>query len=414
MDFPKSSDLARIAADAMLMNQQALSVNAVERPGSDANLLINAIAAMGEEIVAWAVLMFSGAFFGSATGQRLQRVGVDRTGLLPKEAAPARTVVQFATSAPNPTAFTIPQSTQLTVSTGQQFVLLQSTTFPAGSTGPIAIYAQSTIAGKNQQIGAGPMSIVTPIPGAPADLVASSPAASAGADDAETPDRYRARLRAFFRTFEKGTRAALEEAAKGVPGVTDARSIAVLDTYGRAQQMIEVSITDRFTAGLVQQGANPPAYQAQSQALAASVWQALQDTVAEGAYLRVQVAKVTMLPVTLQLRFRSDADFAFTTLVARAVIQQYINTLRGGDAFVYADAIAKLRTVRGLAIQGDEIALPPGDVVVGSALEVLRTDLSLVQASVQTVADFAQFNLPNAIPIVAFGHESIPPPVVTP
>lgn len=409
MDFPKRNELARIAADAMLLNQSALSVNAVERAGSDADLLINAIAAMGEEVIAQAVFIAAGAFFGSAGGQRLQRVGVDRTGLLPRPAAPARVQVQFTTTAANPSAFTIPQTTQLQVSTGQQFVLTQTTTFPAGSTGPVTLDAQSTLAGKNQQIGAGPMSIVTSIPGAPADLVASAPAASAGADDAETDDSYRARLRAFFRTFEKATRAALEQGALAVPGVTGAVAIAVLDVLGRGQQMVEVSVTDRFTSGLVKQGSNPPAYQAQSQALAASVWQALQDTVAMGAYLRVQVAKVTLLPVTLQLRFRSDADFVLTTLVARASIQQYVNTRRGGDSFVYKDAIAVLRTVKGLAIQGDEIASPPGDVVVGGGLEVLRTDLSLVQATPQTIADFGAINIPSTVVIAS---DSNPPPVV--
>jgi hypothetical protein len=253
------------------------------------------------------------------------------------------------------------------------------------------------------------MSIVSTIPGAPSDLVANAPAASAGADDAENDDAYRSRLRAFFRTFEKATRAALVQGALAVPGVTTAVAVAVLDVLGRGQQMVEVSVTDRFTSGLVKQGANPPAYQAQSQALAASVWQALQDTVAMGAYLRVQVAKVTLLPVTLQLRFRSDADFVLSTLVARATIQQYVNTRRGGDSFIYRDAINVLRTVRGLAIQGDEVASPPGDVVVASGLEVLRTDLSLVQATPQTIADFGAINIPSTIVIAS---DSSPPPVV--
>lgn len=401
MDFPKRSDLARIAADAMLLRQRQLSISAVEREGSDVDLLIAGIAAMGEEIVRQHVLGISGAFFDSATKARLARVIIDRTGLAPKTAGPARVQVAFATATPNPTPFTLPVGIRLAVATGQQFVTTQSTTFPLGSTGPVLVDAQSTVAGKDQQIAAGPISIVSTVAGAPGNLTCSAPAASAGVDDAETDDQYRSRGRKWYLNVQKGTMEALEQAALAVAGVTTAKAIQVIDTLGRPQQMIELSVTDKFTPALIVQGATPPAYATQSQALARTVWQALQNTVAGGAYLRVQVAKVTMLPITLQLRFRAGADYALSALVARMTMVLYSNSLRSGQKWIYDDAIARLRTVQGLDVQGDEIAVPAGDVVPSSGFEVLRTDPSICQTSAQTAADIGALNIPNTIPVVS-------------
>lgn len=416
MDFVKRNELERIAADAMLLNQDALTVNQVLRPGSDSNVLVNAIAAMAEEVMRQNVISTAGSFYGSSKGQRLARLGIDRTGVAPKPAAPARLQAQFSTTAPAPVSFTIPVGTQLGVASGQQFITTQSTIFPAGATGPILVDAQSTLAGKDQQvaIAAGattiPLAILSTITNAPGDLACASSAASAGADDAEQDDQYRGRLRAYPLTIEKGTRVALEERAKAVPGVRTATAIRVIDVLGRPQQAIELSVMDNFTTGLIKQGANPPAYQAQAQALASTVFQELQDTVADGAYLIVRVAQVDLLPITMQLRFVAGVDYSTVALIARMTTVLYTNSLKPGQRWVYADAIAQLRTVRGLAVQGDEIVSPSGDVVVGSGLEVIRTDPSITQTSVQTAADIGQLNLPST---VVTASVFTPPPVVT-
>lgn len=398
MDTPKHPALLRIARDEILVKQKALSLNAVERDGADANLILAGIAAMAEEVSSQIVDVEEGAYLDSARRGKLHRTGFDRHQILPRPASPAFGQVEFTTTAANPTAFPIPVNALLQTTDGRQYITTQSTNFAAGITGPIAVEVRSTLGGSAQQVAAGRItSIVTRIIGAPDDLAVTNQFATAGAADAEGDDQYRARCRAVPSTLPRGTRKAIEQAALRVPGVVTAKSITAVDTLGRPNMMLQLFITDQFTSALIQQGANPPAYQTQSQAFASFVYSQIQEWVCDGVFVQVRVAKVSLLPVVLQLRYVAGTDTALTALIARATIVQYINTIPPGQNFVYQTAIDRLRTVPGLVIFGDEILSPAGDVVpAGGGLEVIRTDLSLVQTSAEDAAA-AQLNLPASV-----------------
>lgn len=398
MDTPKHPALLRIARDEILVQQKALSLNAVERDGSDANLILAGIAAMAEEVSSQIVDVEEGAFLDSARRGKLARVGFDRYQILPRPAAPAFGQVEFTTTAPNPTAFPIPVNALLQTADGRQFITTQSTNFAAGITGPIVVEVRSTLGGAAQQVAAGTItSIVSRINGAPDDLAVTNQYATAGAADGETDDQYRARCRAVPSTLPRGTRKAIEQAALRVPGVVTAKCIAAVDTLGRPNAMLQLFITDGFTSALIQQGVNPPAYQTQAQNFASFVYSQIQEWVCDGVFVQVRVAKVSLLPIILQLRYVAGTDTALTALIARATMVQYVNTIPPGQNFVYATAIERLRTVPGLVIFGDEILSPAGDVVpAGGGLEVIRTDLSLVQTSAEDAAA-AQLNLPASV-----------------
>ena len=67
-DFPTRLDLFRIARDEILSLNSKLSLESVERDGSDVNILVNSDTAIGEEVVGQLIDVASGQFLDSASG----------------------------------------------------------------------------------------------------------------------------------------------------------------------------------------------------------------------------------------------------------------------------------------------------------------------------------------------------------
>jgi hypothetical protein len=170
------------------------------------------------------------------------------------------------------------------------------------------------------------------------------------------------------------------EGARSVPGVRTANVFEYVDSMGRPFGGAQVVVTDAYTDALVIQGANPAAYQTQSQVLALSVATVLEDYRAAGVFVGVKVAQVVLRSVQLGLTFTSAVDPDLVALQARAAIVTYINALSPGTTLSVAAMIAILETIPGLIVSGDEIISPPGDVVPES-LQAIRTNLSLVVAN---------------------------------
>ena len=110
------------------------------------------------------------------------------------------------------------------------------------------------------------------------------------------------------------------------------------------------------------------------------VFNALGEWRAAGMYVQVVVAQVTMLPITLRLRFRAGVNPDSTTVQARAVTTNFVNSLGPGASFIVADLANVLKAVEGLDWQGDEVLSPVGDVIP-TALQVIRTSFNLVTAA---------------------------------
>jgi hypothetical protein len=378
-DFPTRADLFRILRDEVLSQNAKLSLEAVERDGTDANVLLAASAEAGDEVVGQLVRVAAGQFLDSAEGQLLDRLVFDRYGLVRKPASPALGTVEFTTTVANPAAFTIPANTLLQTADGIQYTTVDASTFPIASTGPVYVQVRSVLAGLDQQAKKNTItSIVTPITGSPADLAVNNSIATSGADDAESDASLRERARRFFTTARRGTLTAIEQGALAVPGVRRATAIEVIDVLGRPARLVQLIIADAFTDALVEQDVDPPTYQTQSQALSQAVFSSLSDVRAAGIFVQVFVAQVVLQPVILQLRFQAGVNADQTALVARASVVAATNDLLPGEIWAVADMLDILSKVPGLApIQGDEVSSPAGDVVP-KALQVIRTSLNLV------------------------------------
>lgn len=385
-DFPKFDDLFTIFRDEAVSRSQRLTVSAVDRDGSDANIHGAATAAVGEEVIAQLASVEEGFWLDSATGAKLERHAWGRYQMLKKQASSSFVFVEFSTTVAAPGSFTIPAGTRLSTSAGQEFVTLTSVPFPLGSSGPIQAMARSTLAGPDQNVRTGTItSIKSQITGQPTDLVVTNPAAAAGGDLVESDDDFKARIRAFWVNARRGTKGAIQQGALAVPGVVRATSIETLQSFGYPSRALTLVIADRFTDALVLQGVQVPSYDTKSQALALDVSQKLDEFRADGIPVKVIVAQIRLVPVVLRLRFRANVtDPDAVALFARTLIAQFINGSKSGAPFVPADAAQALRTVAGIDWFGDEIASPPGPIVPTSPYQVLRTSLSLVTTDSQT------------------------------
>ncbi len=381
MDFPTQPDLVLIWKSELLAKNGKLTLDIAERDGTDVNILANATGAMADEVVGKLVDVESGLYLDSAVGQKLDRLVFDRFGLSRKQAAPALGTVAFtATRKTLQTAFSIPDGTLLSTSDGIQFITVGIALFPASSTGPVYVVVRSVLAGLDQTADENTItSIVSPIAGAPSDLVVTNPLATSGASDAESDPDLRNRARSFWVNARRGTLGAVEQGALAVQGVQRASAIEVYDTSGRPARLVQLVVASQFTDVLVKLGVDPPAYATQSQQLAAQVFAGLDEWRPAGTFVQVIVAQVVLLPVTLNLKFAATANPDLAASIARALVAAYSNTLSPGQIWSVREILALLRNVPGLYYTGQEILSPEGDVIP-KPLQVIRTPMRLATA----------------------------------
>lgn len=391
-DFPKFDELFRVFRDEAVSRSQRLTVNAVDRDGSDANIHGAATAAVGEEVIGQLASVEEGVWLDSAFGPKLDRWAYDRYNMLRKQASPAFTTLEFTTIAAAPSAFTIAGGTRCATSSGQEFVTVVSVPFALGSAGPVQILARSTLAGLDQNVAPATItSITSQIPNQPTDLRVTNVEAATGGDNVEQDDDFKARVRRFWIAARRGTRGAIETGALGVPGVVRAKAFEAMQQFAYPARSVTLVIADRFTDALVKQGVAVPSYEIKSQAFGQTVSQALEEFRADGIPVKVIIAQVRLISVVLRLRFRASVQNPdAVTLATRTLIVQLINDLNPGEAFVPADAAKALKSVSGLDLFGDEIASPAGPIVPSSPFQVLRSSLALVttdsQATLQSQA----------------------------
>lgn len=388
MDFPSFNQLFEIARNEALARSAPLSQQAIDREGSDANILVAAACAAADEVIGQLILTTSGLFLDSASDTALDRMLFDRYGLTRKVSANAVGEVAFQTAVTNAAAFVIPANTQLSTTTGAGFVTTQDVVFPAGTSGPITVGVRSVLAGADQQAKSGTIINITgQIPSSPAGLTVTNPLATAGAADRETDSEFRERGRAFFTTAQRGTLSAIEQGALTVAGVTRANAYEIPDPEGRPARLVSLVIADKFTDTLANYSAIPVAYETQSDALAASVFSALEGYRPAGTFVKVQMGQVILEPFTLSLSIAAGADPQTVATGARASVVSYINNLDPGQGYTRFDLVQSLQGVPGLIVTeldllnpGNIIRFPEGDRVP-TPLQVLRTSLAIVRTS---------------------------------
>lgn len=385
MDFPKASELFRVFRDEAVSRSDKLTVNAVDRDGSDANIMGYSSAVVGEAVVGQLASVEEGFWLDSALDAKLDRLAWDRYQLIRKPAALAFVNVLFTTTAPAPGAFTIPPGTRVSTADGKEFQTIVGVTFPMGSSGPIPVLARSTLAGIDQNIGTGTIqSLTSQVIGSPVDLAVANDEAASGGDSAEDNDAFKTRIRRFWVSARRGTKGAIESGALAVPGVSRATTFETLQSFGYPSRIVSLVIADRFTDALVLQSGSSMTYDTKSQALAQVVRTALNEFRAFGIPVIVYVAQVRLLQIVLRLRFQASvANTDALAMYARTIVAQFVNELAPGATFDPTDIVRILASIPGLDVFGDEVASPVGAVIPTSPYQVLRTTLAAVTTDSQ-------------------------------
>lgn len=387
MDFPNFQTLFQLARNEALVRNSQLSRDAIERDGSDANIMVAAACAAADEVVGQLTAVNAGLFLDSAAGDALDRLLFDRYGLTRKVASVSVGSVAFSTAAANPAPFTIPSGTKVATANGTTFETIEDTLFPDGTTGPIYVAVRSLLAGASQQAPIGSIvNLISRVVGAPADMTVTNPVATSGASNRESDIDFRNRGRTFFTTVQRGTLSAIRQGALSVPGVIKAQTFEALNASGEGNYRVVCVIADQFTEALADYSVVPPAYDTQSQILAQQVFDVLEEYRPAGVFVNVQLAQTVLVPVDLALSFKPGAAIDSVAVTARAAIVNYINNLNPGESLYREGMLDALRAVPGLNLTGYEIAAPPAGatptspLIQTNPLQVLRTSLSLVRA----------------------------------
>ncbi len=373
-DLPTFKDLRRIGQTEALVRNPRLSLDELNRVGSDLDNIISAGAAMADEVVGQLASLRADLFVGTARGAALDRLITDRyPDLLRKQAAPSFGYETFYFGPAVVSAFTIPEGVVLSTADGVQFITATSTSVPIGTTS-IQVPIRSVLAGASQKATAGKIvNLTTTISGAPAaGMTVSNVSATFGGEDRETDLDYAVRYRLHYLAARRATLGAIEQALLSVAGIVKVTVFENLDTLGRPIGYIQAVVADSYTEQFVTSSSVPATYASQLANLRTQLDQLLREWRAAGVGVVVVFAQVVIQPIRLSLSYVAGADEdAVRALVITSLVQM-VNNLQPG-AILTTDSIRDvLRRTSGIYYTGGEILSPIGNVVPLPG-QVLRT-----------------------------------------
>ncbi|MEL6346044.1 MAG: baseplate J/gp47 family protein, partial [Myxococcota bacterium] len=180
----------------------------------------------------------------------------------------------------------------------------------------------------------------------------------------ETDEVFRARLRAYPNSLQRGTRAALRQGALSVPGVSFA---AVDERFARPDQ-----------GGYVAVYIGDPDAQANA-ALVSAVEDELVNWQSSGIWVRVFAAAREEVALSLSVTVRRGSNAVAIEAAVRAAVLAYTNQLEPGETLYLSQVLAAAVRASGDVITA-RIPSPTADItpsVDQNAVRVLTSALSI-------------------------------------
>lgn len=382
MDLPNFQDLFRTGRDEALSRNNRLTLEEIERKGSDLNILVAASAAMSDDVMGQLAQLKADTFAGTARFDALDRLILDRyPGLVRKQASPSFGYVTFSFSPAVASAFSIPDGTQLSTADGVQFITVGAVSVAIGTTS-IAVPVRSVLAGAQQKAKPGAInSLLAQIVGAPSSgMTVSNTAATFGGEDRESDTDYVTRSRTYFLSQRRATKSAIEQAVLSIPGVRKCTVFENLDTLGRPIGYVQIVVADSYTEQFVTASTLPATYAAQLANLAVQIETVLEDWRSAGVGVQVVFATVVLQSIRVSLAYLPGVDQESVKTVVLARIIQHVNGLKPGEALNISDLRNLAQTTSGVYATGNEIVTPTGNVMPRPG-EVLRTSTTFTQVS---------------------------------
>lgn len=372
MLIPSRADLFQAGALELILRAQSrpaaqrISRAAIFTEGTDANVILAAASAMGDEVLRQLAAHCAAQYLDTAESEDLDRLVFDRFSplLARKPAVPAIVTLQFSRPNPAGAAISLAVGTKVRTAAGAEFKLTQVLSIAAGQVSPVSVTAEAVNVGTTGNVAANVITnFVTPPPDSA--LTVTNPAVAAGGADSESDAALKSRARSFYTTVRRGTRAAIEAGCLSVPGVASANVIEVVDSSG-------------FPTGQVQAYVADAAGQCNS-ALAIAVQLALTDYRAAGVYVAVLGAVPRYESIVYRLRYQPGINSIAAFSQVQFLTVARVNALAPGETLPRSLLIEQARKVRGVIVLNDAIVSPAGDIVPTGS-EIIKTSQALVTA----------------------------------
>lgn len=372
--FPTRDDYFQIGASEVLARseerpqKERLSREAVFTEGTDINIIIAACSAMADESTRQLATRMAALFLDSAEGEDLDRLVNDRFSpdVVRKQAAPALVPVSFSRAIPPSAgaAVTYDVGTKVRTDQGTEFTLQEAASLGVGSTGPITVQAQATLAGTAGNVAIGSVTQIVGANDDPLVTIANGEPGSGGRN-VESDQSLRDRARAFFTQARRGTLAAIEFGALTVDGVESATAFEELDTgTGLPTGRVSVAIAD----------SNGQA----NSLLAEAVTSALVEFRAAGIVVEVLITSPLFETISYQnISFITGIDSRAAISQLKSLTVAAVNILTPGEPLTVALLFSLAKSIPGAVVPQTAIGLPGGDVIPTSQ-QVLKTRLDLV------------------------------------
>jgi len=367
------ADFARIARNRIRITPGAqLDPASVDKTGSTVNILVNAVAAIGEELEARSASRFGAQLVASAREGDLDRLILERSkGKLPRKGAAAATIdLQLYRTSTAAGEGIVEAGTEI-LAGGLTWTLDASVVFAASALGAIPASATCATLGTSGN-GVAPDVQKFKNLGALFDstlVVESYGISSAGGDERETDEAYRARYALWDAGLDRNLEF-LAAGALGVSGVVTATAVEDTDTEGNPTGSVTLYLGD----------ANGRA----TSALLARVRAAARGFRLAGQSVRLVGTSADFRALSLRFGVLDSATVDQVREEARAAVVAYINSLAPGASLLRAAIAAVLSAVPGVVfLDADPYGIETGssgdvDLVPASKSTLYRTRPELV------------------------------------
>ena len=235
MPAPSYADILAAGIRSIAIRPSTLTVQMARELESSANILVNVNASMAEETAVYLETKLAEAQFVTAVkigGAVLDRFIFDRYGddFEPRRDASV-SVVTLSFRRAGTIGLAVPAQTRCATKDGAIFRTTQTIVFQTNELGPLDVLAYCATAGQDGNVLAGKILDILDRPSDDKTLTVENIEPAVGGAPREEDGQLAARARGFWSSARKGTRSAVEYAARSVVGVRIAVASEVLNPF---------------------------------------------------------------------------------------------------------------------------------------------------------------------------------------
>ena len=375
MPAPSYADILNSGFRAIAIRPSPFTQHLAREPESTANIVCHVNASMAEETALYLDRKLAEVQFVTAVkigGVVLDRLLYDRYGddFEPRRTA-AVAVATLSLWRTGDVGFAVPALTRVASKNkdGITFITTQAIVFQPGDKGPIEVFAYCAPAGMDGNVVEDTLTELLDRPPEDKTLQVTNLEPAAGGAPREEDGQVAARGRGFWTAARKGTRAAVEYAARTVPGVAIAVASERLNPFTKLPKWRgEITVADRSGNG--------------NSALAARVSAVMDETRALGVPVVVYGGTSVYLTIEIVgLVFKDAKAAAALREDIRAALVADVALLTGGEPLSIGLIFATLLRFKELGVFAPEdcIVVPAEDRFPTSPSKAIRTRGDLIK-----------------------------------